>query len=485
MKKNYSLFLGIAICFLAYVLLSWIIPTATVSNNQVVVNGTSPVGLFGLVYYPGITIGTFIQFGLIILAIGGLYGVLVKTGVYAKLVNNFVKKMKGKEKTFLIVVIASLAFLNSISGVPFALLIIVPFLMAVVLKLGYNKITAVAATVGAMLIGSLGSTFGTNVAGAATSALGIDITVGILPRAILLVVVTALYIMFVLSNKDIKKAPKTKSKTKSSAKNEKVLEDSKEKILFLEDETETKKKTLPAVILLVLTIVVSAVSMFSWHLALKLDFFVNLYEDIIAITIGDYPIFQNLLGMDRPFGYWDSYELVALLVISSLVIGWVYNLKIKDTFEGFIEGARKVIKPAIYITIANIIFTLMLSASNGFMLTWITDKLASISEGFNLFSVATSSLIGGFFYNHFYHLFSAVGQVFVLSYDSTYYGALVFIIQSFYGLVMLILPTSLFLVSGLTLTDVSYKEWIKYIWKFLLEVLLIVIIISVIVVLVV
>ena len=34
---------------------------------------------------------------------------------------------------------------------------------------------------------------------------------------------------------------------------------------------------------------------------------------------------------------------------------------------------------------------------------------------------------------------------------------------------MLILPVSVVLVAGLKFLNVSYKEWIKYIWKLLLQ----------------
>lgn len=479
MKKNYSLILGIAICFMLYVVLSWIIPTATISNGAVVAGTTNPIGLFGLVYYPGLTIGTFIQFGLIVLAIGGFYGVMSKTGVYSKIVNGLAEKCAGKEKIFLVIVIALFAVLNSVFGVPFALLILVPFFMEVLLKLGYNKITAVAATVGALLVGSLASTFGYNVAGSASGILGIKITDGILPRVVLLVIVTALFVMFVLSKTKLTVKAKTKKNSKAASKTEDV------DYLFLENNESNKKNATPLIILFSLLVIVAIVSMFNWRYIFDIAIFEKLYEDVIAMNIGNYPFLKNLLNLTNPLGYWDSYELVALLVMSSAIIGWIYNLSFKDIYESFIDGAKKVLKPAFYVTIANVLFTFMLSASNGYMLTWITDKLANITEEFNMFAVMLSTMLGGFFYNHFYHLFSSIGQVFMLTSSSDYYSILMFIIESVHGLVMMILPTSLFLVGGLTLLDVSYKDWIKYIWKFLLQILLIVTVITVILVLVV
>ena len=76
MKKKYELFKAIMICFLVYAFLSWFIPAGSISGTTVDVSGgIAPVGLFGLFYYPLLTIATFIQYAAIIFAIGALYGV--------------------------------------------------------------------------------------------------------------------------------------------------------------------------------------------------------------------------------------------------------------------------------------------------------------------------------------------------------------------------------------------------------------------------
>lgn len=482
-KKSYSLICGLAFMMLLFIALSWIIPTATITDGAVTAGTTNPIGLFGLVYYPALTMDAFFKIGLSILAIGGFYGVMSKTGIYAKLVDGCAKKFKAKSNIFLIGVIIGFALLNSLLGVPYAILIAVPFFMSVILKLGYSKIIAVASTVGAMLIGSLASTFGYNVAGIATNMLSVDITTGLLPRAILFVLVTGLFTFFVLSGSKIKKVEKASVKKGKKEQKEELTSDD---IVFVEETHVGKKNKVPMIIFFALTILIAIVSMYNWNTLLKIDIFEKFYEDLMAIKIGDFEIFKKLLGLTYPFGYWDSYELSGLLVISSLIIGWIYNLRFKEIFASFIEGAKRLAKPALYITIANVVLVLMFSSeSNTYMLTWITDKLVGVSEEFNIFAVSASSLVGGLFCNAFNYLFSAIGQVFTISYSENYYSIIIFITQSIYGILMLILPTSLFLVGGLSVLDVSYKEWIKYIWKFLLEVFVIVIVIGIILVLVV
>ena len=82
-------------------------------------------------------------------------------------------------------------------------------------------------------------------------------------------------------------------------------------------------------------------------------------------------------------------------------------------------------------------------------------------------------MIGSFFYNDLYYLLAALTS-FVSGFDAASLSVAGLLIQSVYGVAMLIFPTSVILVAGLSLFDVSYKEWMKYIWKFALNALLLV-----------
>ena len=201
MKKNNNLLKNILVCFLLCVLLSWIIPVGTISDGAVSTSTIKPIGLFGLIYVPVITVATFVQYSVVILALGGFYGVLNKTGVYSKLVNSVAKKYDKKEKLFLIITITTLMIVSSVLGNPYGLLVFVPFLMGVTLKLGYNKITAVAATIGSILAGSVASTYGLNVATQISNTFSIDVHNNIMPKFAFLSIVTILYVLFVCGNK--------------------------------------------------------------------------------------------------------------------------------------------------------------------------------------------------------------------------------------------------------------------------------------------
>ena len=60
-------------------------------------------------------------------------------------------------------------------------------------------------------------------------------------------------------------------------------------------------------------------------------------------------------------------------------------------------------------------------------------------------------------------------------------NAPLFLQYSIYGLVQLIAPTSVILVAGLTYLDISYKEYLKNIWKPVLVALAVIILLTVII----
>ena len=108
--------------------------------------------------------------------------------------------------------------------------------------------------------------------------------------------------------------------------------------------------------------------------------------------------------------------------------------------------------------------------------------IIGLVDGFNPIVTALASFIGSFFFNDLYYLLASLSS-FVSGYKGTDLSVAGLVIQSVYGVAMMIFPTSIVLISGLSLFDVSYKDWIKYIWKFALIILLIVLVVCSIVVL--
>lgn len=459
MKKN-DLLKTIGICFLVFVVLSWIIPTGSYSTGEFVKGNFNVVGLTDLFYYPVITFGTFIQYGILFLVLGGFYGVMNETGVYKKMVDAITKKFDKKKKLFLVLTISVLALLSALTNLQLTLFMVVPLLVAVIISLGYDKMTAFVSTIGAILVGSIGSIYGIN-NGHINNLLSLDIHNNIIAKVVLLVVLVFLLVMFVLKKANLKEAKL-------------------EEIPLLDNSKKSKKSFLPLAIIFGFLLVLLFVSMYSWNYNIGITYFEEIYDSLMNVTIKDYPILQNLIGDVSPFGYWDTYEMSFVLLIGSLLLGWIYSIKFSDIVKSFGEGAKKMLKVAFFVTIANIIFTLMISASDANMLNTINHYLLSMSDKFNIVVATLISLIGPLFYNNFYYLSNIVLTSLTTVYtDVTMYGVLGILFQSIYSLMMLILPTSFVLVAGLSMLDISFKDWFKYIWKYLIWTFIIILIVAV------
>ena len=106
-----------------------------------------------------------------------------------------------------------------------------------------------------------------------------------------------------------------------------------------------------------------------------------------------------------------------------------------------------------------------------------SDWLLNITKGFNAITTSVVAALGGLFYNDMPYLVNSLADTMISKYtNSALYPLFGLIFQSMHGLVMMIVPTSMILIAGLSYLKVSYKEWFKNIWKILLGLLVITII---------
>ena len=462
-KKRNSLIKVIGIIFLLYVVVSWLVPAGSFTSGEYVEGTTQPVGIFDLAYYPVITLGTFIQYGIVFMCIGGLYGVINKTGVYNKLVEGVTKKFHKKEQLFLIITMVTIAIYASVTGLLLPLFVIFPFLVAIIVSLGYSKLTAIGATFGAMMAGQMGTTYGSNNS-YLMNYLNLQVNYGIASKVALLILVTGILVFFVL-----------RYAKKESNKKENVyipLYDTKNK--------NERRSTLPLVIVGIVLGLLLTVSMFYWYYSFNIEFFNKLYENIIGVTVGkDYPIFKNILGITSPFGYWGSYEMAAILIFTSVLIGWLYSVKFDNIMKGFMEGVKEMFPVALYVTIANILFTVMLNNTEGNIAYTAIHWLGEARPNFSVIGTQILTIVSSLVYNDFNYLTgNIVANLTTIYTDTTVYPILGLIVQATYGLVMLVAPVSFLLMGALRYADLTFKEWIKYIWKYALIIFILIFILG-------
>lgn len=454
MKKNSFLKVLLGM-YLLVVILSWIIPAGSYTNGTYASAGVAAVGVVNLFRLPIMTLQTFIQYTLVFLSIGLVYGVLNKTGVYDNICKGIAKRWKGKEKLLLIIVSIIFALIGSLTGLSTYAFLLVPFVGAVLMLAGVDKMSVMLSTVGALLVGEAASIFGFSGAGYVINVLGYKLTDELITKVILFVLLTGLYIFFVQRKMEVSKA--------------KV-----EEIPLLTEDNKNSKKKLPLIITSLVFLVLILLGMYNWYYSFGIEVFNNLDTKLNSISI-----VSKLINGSTALGYWGNYELATVNLIFACVIAWLYNVKLKDMADGMKDGIKKIFKVAFYATICNIIFTVMLTGTSNIYAT----ILNSISKMSTSYSIPVTSLIGAtgsIFFNDFYYVLYNAAPI-LSGYEAVYYPVTGVLVTGIHGILMMLLPTSIILIAGLKYFEISYAEWFKRIWKYLLEALAVLMLIVIIV----
>lgn len=533
--KKHNLLKVLGITFLVVLVLTWIIPSGYYYNGEFVEVGTSPQGFFDLARTPLVAVANLIQYGILFALIGGFYGVLEKTGAYLPMVDKVVKKWKGKESKLLALLTVVFTIISAVTGLDLFLLVLTPFIASIVIGLGCDKISAMLVTIGSIIIGKIGSVYSTSVSFYSNQYFGLENNADIWVKVVICFVVTALYTLFVV-NRNKKSLTKTKEEkaketvVKETVKKEKVVKKTAPKKVDNEVKSEVKKEStkktsakttktsttkksttakknsskkttkacaktadtivvknsksaLPLIIALVLVSIIIVLAMYNWETAFNITFFTDLYTNIMSLEVKSYPLVANIIGSVTSFGSWGIYDLIIFLSLVTPIIGWIYGVKLDDMIDGFIDGVKKALPAACLAVLANVIYAAMYSTSTGANIMFtIANWLIGLTKDFSVFTTALLAGIGSLFFNDYQTLIGSLSNALTVSItDSSVYSFISIIFQSIYGIVMMIAPTSVLLIGGLGLFDISFKDWFKNIWKFLLKLFVVIVIIFVVI----
>lgn len=459
-KKNYSLLLIVLIPLLVYMVLTWFIPTGSIASGEFAKGDISALGIYGLFSACLTSFSVLAPNIIFMVCVGGLYGVLNKTGVYQKIVDSISKKNKI---CLLIITVLLFSIISSLFGgtmfvfstastlfggamIAFLLL---PFFVSVLIKAGYSKVSSMAATIGATLIGIIASTCG-NLA-FYKNYLNLDSKSYMLFNIIILIILMFLLCMFIIT-KDKKEGKKLAIKD----------------IPLFEVSKDNKRSIVPLAIILVILLLLLVLGGYNWEASYGLKFFTNLHEKIVGIELFKTSVFTWLFGNFSQIGIFSINEACVVVFISSLIIAWVYSIKLSDFIESFKNGAKEMLIPSIYIVLASVVFTQVLTTNSNIAAT-VINPIIKMFKDFNVFSGTLTGIVGSFFYNDSLYLINGL-YGFISTFDATKLPLIVTVLQSTFGVMMFVLPVSVLLLGGLKYLNVSYKEWIKYIWIFLLQV---------------
>ena len=533
MKKHNTVKV-VLIVILCFLLLSWILPAAYFSSTYQE-QGRVQMGLFDLANYPFTSLSYFGYIALFLILVGGFYGVLNKIPAYHNYLERFAKAFKGKEYLFLTIVSILLAFGVSICGLQIAFAIFIPFIVSIIFLMGYDKIVAALVVVGSMVVGLAGSTYATTNLSVLTQSLSLNTNYQVGVRFIILLVGIVLVMfntyMYIKKNKNsfisevstsnASKDDEVVANTKKADNNEKE-NDSKEKTTSAKKgsstKTSTSKKTTakkstttknsskkssakknpnkaaatydntikldtsknakiwPFNLFLIIMLVITILAFIPWSNAFGINAMSKAKTSITNFKIFGFALFSKLLGNFNEFGSWTIVDLLVPLFLSMFIIAFIYKLKFDDIMDGFFEGAKKALLPAVIVILLYTV--LVLVTYHPFQLV---IYKALIGKKFNIVSTTIVALLASLFNFEPAYVFQSVLPFYVSVVTNTAnYPIVGVIFQSIYGMAMLVAPTSLILMVTLSYLGINYKEWLKNVWKIFLEFLAVLLIIFII-----
>ena len=538
MKKNNTIKV-VLITTIVLLVLSWIFKAAYF-QGEFVDQGRVQMGLFDLFNYPLTALSYFGYIALYLIAVGGFYGILYKIPAYRNLLDKISGAFKNKGMLFLSIVVVLFALLVSICGLQIGLALVIPFVVSIILLIGYDKNVAALVTVGSMAVGLAGSTYANANLNVLTSSLNLDINYQIWVRVVILLVgiILVIFNTFMYTKRNMKvvkaekttvkkaeveevkvatkvepekksknetakknssKNPTTKKSTKSTSSNSKksssksrksvnkaALKD--EDIIVVKENMGVNKECLvpnavgsvhkvwPFVTLFILLFIVFVLAFIPWSAVFKIDLFDKMLKGFTEFELFGFPIFGKIFGTVNSFGNWMIKDMFLPMALVILILAFIYRLSFDDIIDGFMAGAKKALRPAI---IAMLVYTiLVLVTYHPFQLVLYK---AIIGKKFNVVKEVLTAILATIFNVDPSYTFQSVLPYLVsVVTDTKLYGLVGIIYQSMYGFTTLFAPSSLILMTTLSFLKVSYGSWLKTIWKLLLELFIILLIIFII-----
>ena len=467
-ENKHNLVKVAGIMVLITVLLTWLIPQGVYQGSSLNVTEITRVGLFDFFTYGLLGMYYFTVLVTFIFVLGAFYQVLSRTKGYQDLTSKIAEKFNGKEIIFVLCTSFVLAVITAITNEYIVVLSVVPFFITILSKMKLDKITAFVTTFGAILVGILGSVYSAKIVGINVQYLGTEynalLWVKILTFALAYLAFNTFTVLHLFSAKNNKK-------------NEAVAD------LFETKETNEKSRSASWAIAVVLGIfaLVTLLAYLPWEEVFKVTWFSDALKSITEAKVFGSPVFGYILGKVNAFGSWDIFGVQIVMLISILIIKIVDKMSFDEVCEAFGEGFKKVSKLVVIMLLCYLVleFAVMFPVIPT-IVDWFLGLFGKASEKLVLVFSSITGLFTSMFTVEYQYTYSLIGT-YLTNAHSAFTNQIAYMLQATYGLASMFSPASAILFVGLSYLGITYKEWMKYIWKFLLVMLVVIIVLMIII----
>lgn len=387
---------------------------------------SAPQGLKGILFAPIKGITESIDIILFVLIIGGFIGVFQHSGAMDKGVGLLAKRMEGREKWLIIMLISLIALGGTTFGMQEETIAFYPILVPIFIAAGYDLIVPVAAVYCGSCIGLMGALinpFGTIIA---SDAAGVSWTEGIYSRIAMLVLGAIIAIWYIVRYAErVKKNPELSMLHGLGVKNP-----------FEKEATSTTGK----------------MTMGTWLLL-----------GLFGLT------FLTMIYGVSTQGWWFE-EMTALFLLGAIILGVVQRTSESAFVSAFVNGAKDLLGVSLIIGVARGI-TIVLN--DGLISGTLLNEASALVSGTSPL-VFLPVLMVVFFVLAFF-ISSSSGLALVSMPIMGALGNVVGvpteeIVNAYlfgFGLMQFVTPSGLILPS-LAMVNVPYNVWLKFVFKLLI-----------------
>jgi uncharacterized ion transporter superfamily protein YfcC len=381
-----------------------------------------------------------IDVALFILVIGGFIAITMKTGAIQAGITLLVRRMRGRERRLIPVLMIVFAIGGTTYGMAEESLAFYVLIITVMIAAGYDAVVGALVLLLGCGIGVLGSTVNPFATGIASGFADVPLTDGLGLRLVILVVGLAIGIWYVLRYAErVRRDPSTSLVYDMKEANERhfaaEVDDSSGEIVL----TGTHKIVLA------------------------------LFAGAFAVMVYGVIPWEDL-NIGLPTLWWWFPQMTASFLLFGIIIGLVAKMNEGELTSTFVDGARDLVGVALIIGIARGITVVM---NNGqitdTVLHWAEEALGDVGEA--AFAVVMYVL----FLPLSFLIPSSSGLATVampiMAPLADFAGAdrslVVTAYQSASGLLNLVTPTSAVVMGGLAIARVPYGKYLRFVWPLL------------------
>lgn len=390
-----------------------------------------------------------------VLILGGFLGVVMKTGALDAALGSLLKKMKGKEKWLIPILMIFFAIGGTTYGMQEEAVAFYALVVPIMLAAGYNAMTAAMIIILGGGVGVMASTINPFSTGIAAKSAGVELGKILGVQALIMVLSLAAAIFFVM---------RYAAKVKAGEYKEDSIGKPSVKALDMSNVPEFTAARKAIMTIFGLTFLVMIVSLIPWG-----DFDVKFFGDVHQ-WLADLPIIGAVLALSHnlPFGEWYFNEISALFLISTGIVAAIYakefakqEVSITDTF---IAGVGDLLSVALIIAVAAAVSVVMQAGGiQDTIIHWGEEALKNVGGGLVGVLAYLFYLPMSFIIPSSSGLAAATMPVIAPVADlvNSSKEAMVVAFATASGLLNMMAPTIASLLAGLALAGVSYKNWLK------------------------